>query len=401
MLPKLEKLIAKCEELGLEVRPAGKKIGKQDCARVLREHHLPEGGLPYEELTPMLAFAEWNLKPEEQKTIWTSPTWVAQRKINGCRVIVHFVAGVGVFAHSRTVSVQTWRFQELTDQFLWKDQIPYFSATIDCEAIIDKPIDTRQYTNKGEITKTSLHSTTAALHLEAENSRLMQMAQSAPLVCQAFDITSFEGKDLRDLPLYERVKKLAEFRNLVDNDTEWSPYFEFPQYRVTDKRTFFDEIIANGGEGIMLKNRNSKYSASSSRKRDAWVKVKKRVEYDAFVTGFLRGDADTAWKDLVGALEFSVMTDKGLHPIAMCTNLKLKTRKKITIYDKETDTVSLDPRLMGRVAEVSGQDISSRSMRLSHATIERWRPTEGPDSKSKEECMVSMEDIREAAAWAG
>jgi len=399
VLPNLSELVKTAEELELTVLPAGKKLGKADYARELKKHFLPNGGLPYEELIPMLCFAEWNLKEAEREKIWKSPTWVAQRKLNGCRIILHFVKGVGVFAHSRTVSLKTYRFQELTGQLLFHDFIPNFNATVDAEVIVEKPIDSRNYTAKGEITKTSLHSTTVVLHLEAENSRKIQREQDAALSFQCFDVTQFNGHDLKGLRLAARLTWLNSFQNAIES-TSLAKYFGFPELARVNKKEFFQKIVDEGGEGVILKNLESTYIDSSSRRRDAWVKVKRRQEYDAFVMGFKRGEEGSGWENLVGAIAFGVKTENGeTHQIAFASNLKMTTRERITIYDPETNEVKLNQNLYGRVAEVSGQDISARSLRLSHAIIERWRPKDGPDAKRAEDCKVSLEDLRTAAEW--
>lgn len=402
MLPNLAVLEKKCKDLGLEVKPAGKKLGKEDCVRVLREYHLPEGGLPYEEITPMLCFAEWNLKEDEQKRAWTGRGWVAQKKLNGCRLVLHFVKDVGIFAHSRTISVKTWRYEELTNKLLIKDYKPNFSATVDCEVIIEKPIDTTPYTSgKGDVTKTSLHSTTAVLHLADESSIRLQKEQDAPLMFQVFDIMKWEKGDLRRLPLSRRLNHLTEFVKRIGEIPELSKYFEFPELVTDNRRAFFEKIVKEGGEGVILKHLDAPYIDSSSRRRDAWVKVKKRIEFDTFVTGFIRGSAGTGWEKMIGALEFSVNTEKGKHVIGYASNITLETRQKITQYDPTTDTVKLHPAMYGKVAQISGQDISARELRLSHCTIDRWRPKQGPDAKRAEECIVKMEDLRAAAEWVG
>ncbi|HEC65658.1 MAG TPA: hypothetical protein ENI23_10200 [bacterium] len=405
MLPNLAVLIKKCEELGFsqdQIPMKGKKLSKADCVAILRDANLPEGGLPYQEITPMLCFAEWNLKLAEQKEIWISSKWIAQKKLNGCRLEIHFVKGVGIFAHSRTISVKTWRFQELTNQLLIKDYVPSFSATIDTEVIVEKPIDTRNYTAKGEITKTSLHSTVSLLHIEASASRKIQIEQDAPLMFQVFDIMNWQGQDLRALPLYRRLKVVTEFKNYISNQESWNDlasYFQFPEWTSENKREFMQQIIDEGGEGVVLKNLEYKYVDSSSRSRKGWVKVKRRREHDAFVSGFKLGEPGSGWENLVGALEFSVnLKGGGTHVIGYGTNLPFETRKAMTCPTMG-GKFALREDWYDRVAEISGQDISARELRLSHCTIDRWR--EGVDGKLPEDCIEDLEDLKEAANWVG
>lgn len=401
MLPNLDKLAQKVNSLGLgdKVVQKGKRPAKEDYVTVLREHFLPKGGLPFTEVSPMLCFAEWNLKDAERENIWKSQNWIAQKKLNGCRAVVHFVKGKGVFAHSRTVSLKTYRFQEMTDQILFADHIPTFSATIDCEVMVEKPIDTRAYTAHGEVTKSSLHSTTALLHLEPSASKRLQKDQDAPLMFHAFDIMMWEGEDLTKKTLKNRLDVLETFKTAIAA-TNIKDYFIWPTWTRDDKKAFFADIIAKGGEGVILKNLTSIYEDSTSRGRDKWVKVKKRMEYDCFVTGFIRGEKGTGWENMVGALEFSVFgMDGSLHQIAAASNLTMENRERMTVYDKATDTVTLHQGMIGKVAEVSGQDISARSYRLSHATIERFRSKDGPDAKRPEDCKVDLVELKAKADW--
>lgn len=400
MQKKLADLQVLCLKLNLDVKIAGKRPAKDDYVKTLREHFMPFGGLPYTEVEPMLCFAIWNLKEGEQKGIWRSPNFVAQRKLNGCRLIVHCIPGKGVFAHSRTVSLKTYRYQELTDKLLISNFKDFpFEIVFDCEVMVEKTIDTRGYTAKGEVTKSSLHSTTSILHLESKNSLKIQVEQDAPLMFHVFDLIKYSNLDLRNHPLMNRMEYLEDFKGWIKN-TEIGKYFEFPEFVYENKQEYCDKIIEEGGEGVILKNLRSLYEDSSSRGRDAWVKVKKRIEYDAYVTGFVRGEEGTDWRNLVGALEFSVMTEKGEHMLGCPTSMTLEFRKMISVYDSITDTVTMDPQMYGKVAEISGQDVTARVMRLSHCTLDRWRDQPG-DEKSKEECVIKYADLKEASEWVG
>lgn len=403
MLPNLAELKKKCSTLKLTVTQKGKREAKSDYVSVLREHFLKRDypmGLPFTELTPMLCFASWNLDPKELEGIWRNPEWIAQSKENGCRLTLYFVPGLGVFATSRTISVKTFRLQELTGKLLFAgfDKSPKL-MTIDCEVIVEKPIDTTPYTAKGQVTKSSLHSTTALLSLEDNNSKKCQRDQDAPLKFKVLDVTQY-GEDLRKQPLSVRLESVKEFFSWV-KETELADYFIQLPYEKLDKKKYLESIWAAGGEGVVLKNLRANYEDSSSRRRDAWVKVKKRVEFDCFVTGFKRGEKDAGYENLVGALEFSVRLTSGkTHVLGYPINMTLEERQRISVYDKETDAVSLLPEMYNKVAEISGQDISARELRLSHCTLDRWRDQPG-DTKLPEECVVDMADLAAASEWVG
>jgi ATP-dependent DNA ligase len=347
----------------------------------------------YEELVPMLLFPYWNLKLAEQTAIWKdSNDWIAQQKLNGCRTILHFVNGVGVFAHSRTVSKTTGRRQEFRDHLLFSDFVPKFTATVDCEAIVDKSVDTRPYTSKGEVTRSSLQSTTAVLHLEAEASKALQRDQDAPLVFHVFDMVRWQELDLKKKPLCERLSYLVDFRAAIDS-VQLGKYFEYPQVRFQGKEDFFHEVTSRGGEGVVLKNLNSVYEDSSARNRKGWIKVKHQLECQAFVSGFERGKTKGEWKNKVGVLIFSVLTEKGEQVIAKITNLPFPFRKQISVYDPVVNKVELNPDVYGKVATVGGVEISQRAYRLSHPKLIRWR-----SDVLKEQCRYSAADI-ECAGW--
>lgn len=404
MLPNLNELKRKCQSLNLPVVQRGKREAKADYVTVLREHFMKRDypmGLPFEELTPMLCFASWNLEPKELDGIWRNAEWIAQSKENGCRMTLYFVPGIGVFGTSRTVSLKTYRLQELTGKLLFSgfDKAPCH-ITLDCEVIVEKPVDTRPYTAKGQITKSSLHSTTALLSLEDNNSKKCQRDQEAPLKFKVIDITQWGGADLRAQPLRTRLAAVQEFFSFI-RSTELADTFIELEYTNVNKQEYLKSIWDKGGEGVILKNMRATYEDSTSRRRDAWVKVKKRIEYDAFITGFKRGEAGSGFENMVGALEFSVnLTNGKTHVIGYPINMTLEERKRISVYDESTGQVDMIPEYYGRVAEISGQDISARELRLSHCTLDRFRDQPG-DMKTAEECVVDMADLVAASDWVG
>lgn len=400
-LPKIAELQQKCVDLGYPWDQVA-SLGKAGCVSLLRKAHLPEGGLPYMELTPMLCFPMWKMHQWEQDAIWDnhSNMWVAQEKLNGVRVICHFVAGKGIYLHTRTTSVRTWRYQEVTEQFLLAEWIPDFSCTLDCEAIIDCPIDSGRKTGN---TKSTLASTVTALHLEATESRRLQREQGAPLRLQVFDITQWGEIDLREDPLWIRLENLGMLIEVLGK-TPIRDYFLFSEVIEEDFRGAMQRVVRAGGEGLIFKHLNSNYIDSSSRKRDGWVKTKRRMEFDAFVSGFKPGEPGTEWEGMVGSLEFSVYLTDNLsdpenpnkHIIGYASAMPMELREKVS--ERTELGLFLNKDYMGRVAQISGQDISARQLRLTHCTIDRWRDS-GVDCKDSMECVESLGDLERMAKW--
>lgn len=334
-------------------------------------------GLPYTELNPMLCYDYWKIHPKQQEAIWKNADWIAQEKLNGCRLIIHFVRGIGVFAHSRTVSAKTYRRTELTDRLLFRSLIPDFTATVDSEVMCHSATGTSN----------SLETTTALLHMRAEASRRIQADQKCPLAAHVFDMTNWQGIDLRDKKLCERLSYMSDFQTAIQQ-TEASKYFVSLPVQLHKKKDFYNQVLKSGGEGVVLKNLNAPYEDSSARKRHGWIKVKKQVEVDAFVSGFERGRTGGDYETKVGSLVFSTNTEEGPLVVAKVSNLPWSFRKEVSEYDRETNTVKLDVNCYGRVARVIGLELSRRAGRLVHPRIDYWR-----SDLNQEQCVYSFREF--------
>jgi hypothetical protein len=138
----------------------------------------------------------------------------------------------------------------------------------------------------------------------------------------------------------------------------------------------------------VLKHINSVYDASSARRRYGWIKVKKNIEIDAYVSGFERGKIGGGYERKVGALVFSVMTEEGSLPIAKVANLPWDFRKEITEYDKTHNQLELSPNVYGQVAHLIGLELSRQARRLVHPRIVYWR-----NDLAQDKCIYSFKDI--------
>jgi ATP-dependent DNA ligase len=348
MTQRLADLKRKCEKLGYTVHRAGLRPAKSDYLAVLRQHFInqdfPEG-LPYNELTPMLCAEYHRLLPKAQDQIWKDGNgWICQEKLNGERAILHFVAGVGVFCHSRVVSTVNYRRCEWTDRLKFKEFVPGFTATIDTELV-------------------------------------------SPMF-HAFDITRWGGLDLRKKQLCERLAFLGDFKTEITT-AGLQEHFDFPAIHFNGKKEVYDGLISKGREGAVLKNLNSTYADSNVRIKNGWVKVKKKVEFDCYVCGYEQGKASSRYHDRVACLIFGVKTEEGLRVVAKVANLPSKFRRDVSLYNAKTGQVELRLDVKDRVATVSGMEISRKAKRLSHPKLIRWRGDLTP-----EDCLYSTNDIK-------
>jgi ATP-dependent DNA ligase len=386
----LNDLRRETQNLGLSVQP-GLKAAREPYLQALRAHHIRRdfpNGMPYEELHPMLCFDYWRLSSKEQDAIWRdSNDWIVQEKLNGCRLIVCFVKGRGVYAHSREVSARNFRRVELTSRLVFGDFIPDFSAVLDCEAICDQTVDPNFFAKKDELITSTLHATTSLFHMEPDASKKLQKERGFPLKLHIFDITSWEKVDLREKKLCERLSYLPAVREAI-KAAQLKDHFYFVPIFFQGKRAVYNRILEQGGEGAVFKNLNSRYVDNSSRGRDRWVKIKRQVELDCFVSGFEQGKPNSPWCNHVTALIFAVNTEGGSLVIAKVSALPWEFRKKISLRDKVTGVVALNPECLGLVATVTGLELSRKARRLVHPAIIRWR-----GDLTKECCRYSAKDL--------
>jgi bifunctional non-homologous end joining protein LigD len=92
-----------------------------------------------------------------------------------------------------------------------------------------------------------------------------------------FDLTSLDGKDLRQLPLLARKEKL---RGILPKH----PLLAFSAHRPEWGTKYFKEAETHGLEGIMAKRAASPY-LSGQRSRD-WLKIKTARRQEVVIAGF-------------------------------------------------------------------------------------------------------------------
>lgn len=402
---RIDYLDSLCRELGLEVKQAGNKLRKDDYVRALRNHFLLEKYGSIDNIPWSMKFMLsieclqlcrriQTLKESDQQKVWESDDWIAEEKVDGNRMVLLWDADEKQFHFfSRNNSMVDYLPQDYKDTiYITSNNFDYDkNFVLDTEVISTSP---NIETNDTQCL-TQLQSTSALLALNPDDSIAIQ--RNDPLKFIVFDCL-YHDESYMDKPWVERHKQTELLCNKLKEynfNCELNPVIENTEYNKNKKREFFDELIDNQKEGIILKNKYAKYHATSSRTIDC-VKVKRSTsdsltnDIDAFITDYVVGNDDTRNENMVVGFIFSVRLEKEdgtivNHNIAVCSNISDYIKEDATVID-DNGNVSLNNDYYFRVATLKGQNISARNMRLTHAVIDTWRL-----DKSADGCEVLKE----------
>ncbi len=100
-----------------------------------------------------------------------------------------------------------------------------------------------------------------------------------------FDILTFNDVSVRSLPLTERKEIL---RNIIPDGLKYIQYVE----PIDNTYNNYNNIIENGGEGVVVKLKTSPYIADEklSKRLGYWIKIKKVKTEDCIVLGCSKGN---------------------------------------------------------------------------------------------------------------
>jgi ATP-dependent DNA ligase len=403
---RIDYLCSECSEKGITVVPAGRKLMKDDYVKALRKYYLnkyygDESKVPWH-LKFMLSIECLqlcrrinDLKDVDKVKVWESEDWIAEPKIDGCRMAIMWNSSEKKFHfYSRNNSAVDYLPQDYSDTILvtCKNFDYPDNFVLDAEVISSNPTVA---TNTQCLTQ--LQSTAALLNLNAVDSKKIQ--KNNPLKFIVFDCM-YNGSSCIDKPWTERHSYAEKLVNVLKDsgfNCELNKVVRNTKDNKYAKKEFYDKYVAQGGEGAVLKNINAKYHATSSRTIDC-VKVKRSTadneasDIDAFITDYVVGNDNTRNENTIVGFVFSVKLEKDdgtivTHPIAVCSNFSDFIKEDATKYNPD-GSVTLNPEYYGRVATVKGQNISARNLRLTHAVLELWRP-----EKSSTECETLKESF--------
>ena len=365
----LAELQAECAVLGIQVETKG-RASKEPYIAALRDYHWrkdhPDEPLP-SQIMPMLLGSWEDLDDAQAEAIeHDHHAWIVQPKMDGCRALFHIESN-RVRITSRTVSEVTYHLSEFQDNLLHlAEDLSRLSGTIlDGELVCPlSRLDTGS-----TVTGNSLQATMAVLAASPNKARRFQEGQHAHVRFHVFDVLRSCGQDVTRLPLMDRQDILATALRQISNEF----IEEVPSF-VVNKPDIHRHIIDAGGEGTVWKKAASPYEPG--RRVGHWIKRKRGIEVEAFVTGFKPGTNGHA--ALVGAVEFGVRdADGSTVPIGWVSGLSDFERFELTETRLNGD-VTIGPRHLGRRAIISGQELSARASRIRHARLVRWIDTLSP-----------------------
>jgi ATP-dependent DNA ligase len=154
-------------------------------------------------------------------------------------------------------------------------------------------------------------------------------------------------------PLYKRRQILNYLYEHYIKGTSMEQYIHLTQWTEDNKREFKDAILAAGGEGIVLKQKNSLY-VMGKKPAWMWIKIKQKDTTDLFISGYEAPtiiysgrdfDSWPYWKKVegqecpvtkfyymgwIGALELSAYVNGKVTKICTCSGLEENLRKEIS-----------------------------------------------------------------------
>lgn len=275
----------------------------------------------------------------------TSGLWVYDEKIDGSRYMGHIGEETTTYT-GRRYSTVTGFLAEITGGKL--EHINY-----NIPALKDTITD-------GEYDSTSAASLTTAPY-------------------RMFDVVSYKSKDLFNHPLSDRNPIKEMVYKAIKNEYPKAPITIIPQHPIAGARQAFSDIIAAGGEGLVLKRLDSVY-IQGGRSRDAWVKYKVAETFDVVITGYEKSTSDkygkkgfNTFKHLFAGQyqEDGTFIEVSNIPATGFTDLEHQA------FQGKVKT------LIGKIAEVGGMGRDKKGIRIRHPRFLRWR-----EDKNHKDCTI-------------
>lgn len=305
-------------------------------------------------------------KSRSPDDLWNHPSWVLEEKLDGWRWLMHFGGGLErPHLTGRRVGRNSGTLSEkgLLVPQIWPGGRSKVGYTV---------LDGEVMPPAGA----SFRDMAGLMNADVETAQA-RIAEIGPPTYCVFDILFFDGRDVREESLIGRRRYLekhsgdAWFQSLVQNELiRLVP--QLPSYE-----SEYDAIVANGGEGVILKDICSAYGD-----KDGWVKVKKFTTLDVIVTGFTDARMGRTGKYLgqIGAARVSVRDSSGgLVEVGQVSGMTDDVRRHMTDHPEQW---------LGTVIEIAAQEFAVD--RLRHPRFKRARPDANPTDATWAKMMADL-----------
>jgi bifunctional non-homologous end joining protein LigD len=289
---------------------------------------------------PMLA---GSLPPEKLKELWNNPDWICEEKIDGSRYVLQYDSHGIPLLTSRKRSVKTNEMVDKTQNLMGY--------------VCEKNVKFKNTIIDGEIQGGNSFGDTVSL-MGSTPERAQQMLKDGFKVKYiVYDILEYQGTDLRNRPFNIRRLKLQNFLLNYHN-----PYIELIRV-LPNEPSSFDQIVSEGGEGVILKHKMSQYQ-EDKRGKD-WIKVKKTDTFDGIIIGMTEGTGK--YKKSMGALRIGQYVGDEIVEVATISGMT----------DDQRDYFSQNiQKLNGQVIEFEAQEKTKKRYR--HPRFVRLRNDKSP-----------------------
>jgi ATP-dependent DNA ligase len=333
-----------------------------------------------------MACSGGDLEYADKKALWDNPNYVAQEKLDGARYILHKDEQGRVRIYSRQISKKTGLPPDKTQQL--QHLADYYGERVPNGTVID-----------GEVVapgKSTFNLVTRVTGSKPERAWDIQHAEGF-LEYRAFDILAFDGKDLTKRTFQDRYDTLLWVLYGKEGRIKHVPIFYDDE-----KRKLYDQIISEGGEGIILKALDCPYEQGTRAKHQ--VKVKTQRTFDVVFMGIELAKAETIKKGAEEAtasriagkagaikigqyIDFNTMNlDDGLFGMEFERRL-VEIGTVSGFSDEVRDDITINhEKYIGRVLEVKAQ-ARFASGALQNPRFIQWR-----DDKNTEDCVFNKDE---------
>jgi ATP-dependent DNA ligase len=304
-----------------------------------------------------------------------SADYMAEEKIDGC----HYMT-IGARFFSTEAIEKTNNYPHLRDFFIHMNM-----PNLILDGEINYPGRTSQY-----CTKVTGASPDTAIAFQNDTS---------PIHYTMWDmLRTPRGTWLLNEPLWKRRKILEEFYARFIKGTSLEQYIHLTDYRTTDKKQYYEELLMEGKEGVVLKRLDSMY-IMGKKPMWQWMKLKQKDTADLFITGYdaptmkysgLNVDNWAYWREIdgilqpvtkyyymnwIGALELSAFVNGEVRKVCTCSGISEQMREEISLNKQQ---------YMNRVVKISYMEKTEAGIPR-HPRFEQFH-----ESKLAKECIWEL-----------